>query len=433
MALPTLEAMRPALALAGKAAAESRPPVRMALLMVPNGVHIPDWTPATEGYDFRLPYVLEPLADVQDDLLVLTGLTHDKGRANGDAAGDHARACATFLTGCQARKTHGANIRVGISADQVAAQRIGKATMFPSLELGCDRSHVAGNCDSGYSCAYSSCISWSSASTPVGKETNPRAVFERLFAFPEKDGAGDSRRSLLKRSILDAVAEDARDLQARLGRTDRRKLDEYLTGVRQIEQRIVRAEQQRTDNVTRLPGLKKPDGIPDDYREHIRLMCDMMVLAFQCDLTRVSTFMLANEGSNRSYRFIDVPEGHHDLSHHQGNADKQNKIRQINRFHVEQLAYLLERLKSIQESDDSNLLDHCMIAYGSALSDGNAHNNENLPILLAGHGGGSLRPGRHVRYEQETPMANLLVSMLDRIGAPVEFLGDSTGRLDRLT
>ena len=429
LALPALEAMQPHVARAAQPAA---PPRRMAFLMVPNGVHLPDWTPADEGYDYTLPYILDPLTAHQDDLLVLSGLTHDKGRANGDAAGDHARACAAFLTGCQPRKTHGANLQVGISADQLAAAHVGDATLFPSLELGCDGSHVSGNCDSGYSCAYSSCISWSSASTPVSKSNNPRAVFERLFSFRDNKGVADSRSRLLKKSILDSVAEEARGLQSLLGKTDQRKLDEYLTGVGQIERRIARAEQQTTECLTNLPGLIKPEGIPDNYPEHVRLMCDMMVLAFQCDLTRISTFMLANEGSNRSYSFIDVPDGHHDLSHHQGKAEKQNKIRQINRFHIQQLAYLLERLASVREPDGSRLLDHSMICYGSAISDGNAHNNENLPILLAGGGGGSLRTGRHVRYEQETPMANLLLSMLHRIGVPVPRLGDSTGQLSNL-
>ena len=431
VALPVLDAMRPAVALANTGFPSAEVPRRMAILLVPNGVHVPDWTPSAEGYDFQLPYILQPLSRVRDDVLVLTGLTHDKGRANGDGAGDHARACSAFLTGCQPRRTFGSNIRVGISADQIAAQGVGQSTRFPSLELGCETLGMAGNCDSGYSCAYSSTISWSSPTTPLSHEVNPRAVFERLFQ--QDDALANSRRNLYQKSVLDFVAEDARHLAARLGRSDRRKLDEYLTSVRRIEQRIVRAERQKLDDVADIAGMEMPTGVPDDYGEHVRLMCDLLVLSFQTDMTRICTFMLANEGSNRSYRFLDIPDGHHNLSHHAGDPAKHEKIRRINRFHVNQLAYLLEKMRSVQEADGSTLLDNSMILYGSDMSDGNAHNNENLPILLAGKGGGTIRTGRHVRYEQETPMSNLLVSMLDQIGAPVDQLGDSTGRLPGLT
>lgn len=265
----------------------------------------------------------------------------------------------------------------------------------------------------------------------MGKETNPRVVFDRLFF--DQASQEDGRRNLLRRSILDFVAEDARDLKVRLGRGDQRKLDEYLTGVREIEQRIIRAERQRVEGRPQLPELEQPAGIPDDYGEHVRLIGDMMVAAFQCDLTRISSFMFANEGSNRSYHSIDVPEGHHSLSHHGGDAEKHAKIRKINRFHVDQFAYILNRLKAIKESDGSTLLDNCMIVYGSCISDGNAHNNENLPILLAGKGGGTLRVGRHLRFDEETPMTNLFVSMLDRMNVPVDRFGDSTGRLHGLT
>ena len=256
-----------------------------------------------------------------------------------------------------------------------------------------------------------------------------RAVFERLFSSPE---AGNTKRDLYRKSILDYIAEDARSLKGRLGQTDQQKLDEYLTGVRQIEQRIVRAEQQVRSRLLNPAGLEKPTGIPADYQEHIRLMGDLMVLAFQNDLTRICTFMLANEGSNKTYRFLGVPEGHHQLSHHQNDEEKLKKIRKINQFHVAQFAYIIERLKSTQEADGSTLLDNSMVLYGSDMSDGNAHNNENLPILLAGRGGGTIASGRHVRYEQETPMSNLLVSMLNRVGAQVEQIGDSTGPLDGL-
>lgn len=418
---------------AGEAIAAG-PPRRMAFIFVPNGVHMPDWTPQTTGYGFELPYVLEPLAPLRQNVTVLTGLTHDKGRANGDGPGDHARSASVFLTGAQPRKTDGAQIRSGISVDQLAAQKIGHATRFPSLELGCEQGAVAGNCDSGYSCAYSSNISWKSASTPVGKEVDPRLAFERLFAAGSAAEVEKSQgnRQLLKKSILDFVADDARRLQARLDRHDRGKLDEYLSGVREIERRVEMSE--RTTAETIADGAidyPAPAGVPSDYGEHLRLMCDMIVLAFQTDSTRIATMMFANAGSNRPYRNLEVPDGHHELSHHGGDARKHAKIRRINRFHVSALAYLLQRLRSIPEGDGT-LLDHSMIMYGSGLSDGDRHNHEDLPILLCGSGGGTIDAGRHIRFEYETPLCNLFLSMLDRVGAPADFIGDSTGRLPRL-
>jgi hypothetical protein len=429
LALPWLETLQPSRALAAVAgAAGGKPPLRMAFLSVPNGIHMQDWTPTSDGYGFKLPYILQPLVNVSDDLLVLTGLTHDKGRGNADGPGDHARSSASFLTGAQPRKTAGENIRAGVSVDQVAAQSVGSATRFPSLELGCEKGRTAGNCDSGYSCAYSRSISWASETTPMGKEADPKLVFERLFAGPDarEADAGRTRRDALRQSVLDFVADDARRLQSQLGRADQRKLDEYLTGVREIERRIARNVSQNTQGAS--PEYEKPSGIPENYEQHIRLMCDMMVLAFQADLTRISTFMVADEGSNRNYRIINIPEGHHDLSHHGGDVKKHAKIRDINRFHVTQFAYLLERLQSIKEGEGT-LLDNCMIVYGSGISDGNRHNHENLPVLLAGRGGGTIDTGRHVRYEQEVPMCNLFLSMLERMGVSVDFLGDSTGRL----
>jgi hypothetical protein len=432
LALPWLESARSiASAATAVGGATGQPPLRMGFLFVPNGAHMQDWTPTGAGFDFELPYILEPLAKVKNDLLVLTGLTHDKGRANDDGAGDHARSAASFLTGAQPRKTDGENIRAGVSVDQVAAQKIGSATRFASLEIGCEPGRSAGNCDSGYSCAYSSNISWAGEASPMGKETNPRLVFERLFASDKRSEAdeGRARREYLRKSILDFVAADAKSLQRRLGGSDQRKLDEYLTGVREIERRIEMAEKDLDPEIN--ADFERPAGIPKEYAEHIKLLCDMLVLAFQTDSTRIATFMLADEGSNRNYRHIGVPEGHHDLSHHQGDPKKHAKIRDINRFHVTQLAYFLERLKAIPEGDGT-LLDNCMIVYGAGISDGNRHNHENLPVLLAGRGRGTVDPGRHVRYDFETPMTNLFLSMLDRVGAPVDFLGDSTGRLSNL-
>lgn len=428
LALPWLESVCP---LARAVNVAPTPPQRIGFIFVPNGVHLPDWTPQTEGFGFQLPYILDPLSSVQDDILVISGLTHDKGRANGDGPGDHARSASVFLTGAQPRKTDGSNIRSGVSVDQVAAQAVGKATRFASLELGCEQGRTAGGCDSGYSCAYSSNVSWSSESTPVGKETNPRFVFDRLFGNGNSKATtkDQQRRDVLKKSILDFIAEDARRLQKQLGKNDKRKLEEYLNGVREVERRVEGTADQ--SEIVSDVDYPVPSGIPSDYGEHIRLMCDMMVLAFQTDSTRIATFMFANAASNRSYRQIDVPDGHHDLSHHGEDAAKLGKIRSINRFHVDQLSYLLQKMKATSDGD-GNLLDNSTICYGSGISDGNRHNNENLPILIAGHGGGTVDPGRHIRVPEETPVCNLFMSILDRFGAPVEFIGDSTGRLSGL-
>ena len=423
LALPWMESTAPK-----AAAAAATTPNRMAFIFVPNGVHLPDWTPQLEGYGYDLPYILSPLAPVQDDVLVISGLTHDKGRANGDGPGDHARSASVFLTGAQPRKE--GDLRSGISVDQVAAQAAGHATRFPSIELGIEPGRSAGNCDSGYSCAYSSNIAWSSESTPVSKEINPRVVFQRLFGdgTPVNADQNALRREALRQSILDYVAEDAKRLQSKLGRNDQRKLDEYLDGVRDVEKRMERKDDDI--DVSEDVDYPVPEGTPKDYGEHIRLMCDMMVLAFQTDRTRIATFMFADAGSNRSYRHIGVGEGHHNLSHHGGDANKHDKLRKINQFHVAQLSYLLQKLKSTPDGQQGSLLDHTSVCYGSAISDGDRHNNENLPILLAG--GNQIDSGRHVRVAPETPMCNLFMSMLDRFGTPVDFIGDSTGRISEL-
>ncbi|HEV3256533.1 MAG TPA: DUF1552 domain-containing protein [Gemmataceae bacterium] len=428
VALPVLEAMSPALALAG--AAKKAFPRRMACIFIPNGVHMAAWTPKDVGNRFELPSALEPLKPFRDQLMVLSNLALDKARPHGDGPGDHARAMAAFLTGCQPRKTHGANIHAGVSVDQVAALSVGKHTRFPSLELGCDRGMNSGNCDSGYSCAYSANISWRTPSMPMAKEINPRLVFERLFAGEVKGEAAAARakRERYKMSILDFVMEDAGRLKGRLGSHDQRKLDEYLSSVRELEVRIVGAGQGTARGNVKMP---MPAGIPIKYDEHIRVMSDLLVLAFQGDVTRIATFVFANDGDNRSYRFIGVPEGHHDLSHHGGNPDKQEKLRRINRFHLSQLAHLLGKLKAVREGEGT-LLDNSMIVYGSGISDGNAHNHDHLPILLAGTGGGTIRSGRHVRLSSETPLTNLYVSMLERMGAATKSFGDSSGPLTQL-
>ena len=429
LALPLLEALggRTACARTGPA---TKPPLRMAFLYVPNGVHMPDWTPLAEGKSFDLPAILEPLAAVKDDLLVISGLTLNPARALGDGGGDHARAMASFLTGRHPRKTGGADLRAGISVDQAAAQRLGHLTRFPSLEIGCEGGQNGGECDHGYSCAYQSNLAWRSESTPVAKQVNPRLVFDRLFGRPdENDGAqtrtrGDRRR----KSVLDFVADDARRLKQDLGASDRKKLEEYLTSVREVEQRVSKARPLLSISGTSSP---RPLGIPADIEEHLRLMSDLLVLAFQTDQSRIATFVFGNDGSNRSYPGIGIPDGHHDLSHHGGDVIKLAKIRTINRFHVAQLGYFLNKLKSTPDGDGS-LLDHSMIVYGSGISDGNMHRHENLPILLAGKGAGTLKPGRHIRCAAETPITNLYVSILNRMGVDVAAFGDSTGAIDAL-
>jgi hypothetical protein len=427
VALPWLEAMGPVTSWAAAPSLRAAPaPNRMAFLYVPNGKNMADWTPKTEGADYELPAILTPLKELKKDFLVLTGLTADKARAHGDGGGDHARALGAFLTGCQPRKTDGTDIRAGVSVDQVAASRMGDKTRLASLEIGGEQGSMAGNCDSGYSCVYSSTMSWRSATQPLPKEVNPKLVFERLFGNgPDRDR---EKRDAQRKSILDFVKEDSKDLSSKLGSSDKRKLDEYFGSIRDVEQRIERASKLPP---VKTPDLKKPTGIPASYQEHLRLLCDLMVLAFEADVTRVITFVLANEGSNRPYPFISVPEGHHDLSHHGNDQKKKAKIRDINKFHVEQLAYLLKKLKGVKEGDGT-LLDHCMIAYGSGNSDGNAHNHDDLPILLAGRGCGTIKSGRHVKYAKETPLNNLWLAMLDRANAKTSKLGDSTGALKGL-
>lgn len=425
MALPPLESL-----VAAGSSPAAAPPLRTAFIYVPNGANMADWTPAETGSAYRLPYILEPLEEVRADVMVLSGLTHDKGRANGDGAGDHARASATFLTGTQARKTSGVDIRVGVSVDQVMAQKVGDQTPFRSLELGCDRGQSSGSCDSGYSCAYQFNIAWRTPTAPMPPETKPRLAFERLFSTGDAEGTAEdrARRRVRRQSILDFVMEDARQMETKLGRTDQRKLDEYLTSVRDLERRIEGAERV----TAQLPPDAFPKGTPSDYESHIRLMYDLLLLAFQTDTTRIASFIVAHDGSNRPYPFIGVTDGHHDLSHHGNDEEKKKKIARINRFHSEQFAYFLKRLKTIREGEGT-LLDHSQIIYGSGLADGNAHAHDNLPILLCGQGGKTLSSGRHVRVPKETPMSNLFLEVMDRMGVHQDRFGDSTGRLSQLT
>lgn len=441
IALPMLDAMAPgAVGSAARAAAETAAtpaasPLRTAMFFLPNGMVMEDWTPSTEGAGFQLPPTLKALESVREQVTVLSGLALDNARAKGDGPGDHARSAAAFLTGAHPYKTSGSDIKLGVSVDQMAAKAVGSHTRLPSLELGLDRGALAGNCDSGYACAYVSNISWSSETTPVPKEVNPSKVFDRLFGPKGEREAAESRGKRLKyrKSILDYVADDAKKLGRGLGKNDQRKLDEFTTSVREIELRVERDREQqaKAQELVKIPNVNLPDEIPDDIQEHFRLMADMLVLAFQTDLTRVSTFMVASDGSDRTYRTLGIAEGHHTLSHHGNSKDKIDQIRKIDRFHVEQFAYFLKRLADTKEGDKS-LLDNSMVLFGCGIGDGNRHNHNDLPVLLAGRGGGTLKPGRHLRYEKDTPLCNLYVSMLQRVGAKVDRFGDSTGALANL-
>ena len=423
VALPFLDAMTPAFASA------SAPVTRVAFVYTANGVIMQDWTPAEEGPGFAFSKTLTPVEPFRDDLLVLTGLAHRNGEALGDGPGDHARAGASWLTGVHPKKTRGADIRNGMSVDQMLAETIGRDAPLPSLELGLQDVRMAGGCDSGYSCAYSNTISWSSPTTPLPYENNPSRVFSRLFGDGDTtDPAVRAVRARQNRSLLDFVRDDAARLRATLGAGDRRKLGDYLDSVREVERRIRNA---RHDGAA-LPVLDRPDGIPPTFEEHVRLMSDLITIAFQADLTRVVTLMYSREGGNRTYRSIGVPDAHHGLSHHLNDPEKMARLAVIDRHHVAMLAYLLGKLRGAQDGDGS-LLDHAMVVYGSSLSDSNAHTHDDLPTLLAGGGGGALRGGRHLRYPDGTPMTNLFLTMLDRLGVHRERVGDSTGRIAHLS
>jgi hypothetical protein len=419
LAMPSLQSLQAAQAV--KAAA----PTRLAFIYIPNGVNLDLWRPTGSGKDYTISKTLEPLAGLRDHFSVMRGIDHEKAEANGDGAGDHARANATFLTGCQARKTAGADIELGESVDQIAAKQVGHQTRLASLELSTDPPRSSGNCDSGYSCAYQFNLSWINDSTPAPAERDPRLVFEKMFGSGnEKE---DSRRRHYRKSILDFVMADAKRLQARVGSTDRGKMEEYLTAVRDVEQRIERAEKFRTE----VPEDKRPNGVPEGYGEDMRVMFDLMHLAFQTDTTRVSTFLLAHDGSNRTFPEIDVHSAHHELSHHRSNPQTLEAIGKIDRFYVEQLAYFLQKMRDTPEGEGS-LLDHSMIVYGGGIADGNRHNHDDLPVILAGKGNGTLNPGRIIEAPQGTPMTNLYLSLLDRMGAKARRIGDSTGVFEKV-
>ncbi len=428
IALPMLEAMSPAVATASQA---RKAPARLAFCYVPNGIIMKDWTPTGVGSGYEFTRILKPLESYREDLLILSGLADHNGNDLGDGPGDHARAGASFLTGVHCRKTSGADIHSGISADQIAAQAFASQTRFPSLEIGCEDSRTVGNCDSGYSCAYTNSISWRSPTTPMPPEVNPRALFERLFGTQDfrLDPATRARRAQYRKSILDLVREDTQTLVGTLGPADKRKMDEYLSSVREIEVRIQSAE--REANAPK-PGIEKPTGIPVTFSEYVTLMFDLQAAAFQADLTRVSTMMIGREGSMRTYPEIAVADSHHPLTHHRNNPEFIEKVTQINALHLKLFEGFLAKLKATPDGDGS-LLDHSLIVYGSGLGDGNRHTHENLPLLVAGKGGGGIKSGRHIVYDKETPVANLYMTLLDRVGVHPDSIGNSSGKLVQLS
>ena len=422
IALPLLDSMR---------AAVTKPPCRMAFLYVPNGIMMDQWTPQVpvgqvSPLPAEFPRISAALAPHREDILMFGGLTQNGGRALGDGPGDHGRAGANYLTCVHPKKTNGRDLEAGISVDQIAARKLEGKTRFASIELGCEEGVQGGSCDNGYSCAYSNSISWRTPSSPMPPEIRPRAVFERLFGSQDED----PRAARYRKSILDLVSADAQRLNAQLGGADKRKLDEYLFSVRDLEKRIENAERNNAKTVK--PNVPAPpSSIPAEFSEHARIMFDLMTLAFQTDSTRVVTVLLALEQSPRAYPEIGIPEAHHGLTHHQGDKEKIEKVTQINCFHAKQFAALIEKFKSTPDGDGT-LLDHSMLAYGSGLSDGNAHDHANLPAVIAGRACGRLKTGRYLSYPKETPMANLYVAMLDRLGVPVDKLGDSNGELGYL-
>lgn len=421
--LPFLDAMAPPLS------AKTATPIRTIFVYAPTGMEMQYWTPKATGQHFDLPRILKPLAPVQDDVLLISGLVQNPGRAGGDGAGDHARAVASYLTATRPRKTEGADIRCAKSIDQIVADSTGDGTRFASLQLACEDSRQLGACDS-YSCVYQN-ISWRSETQALVPEVNPRLIFDRLFGAsdPGESAASRANRKIYKKSILDFVREETASLQASLGPTDRRKVDEYLQSVREIELRIAKSEKETAEAP---PGLQQPAGIPLIYADHARLVFDLLLVALQTDSTRVATLMLAREGGLKNYPEVGVPEAHHSISHHRNEPDLVEKCAKVNCYHMEQFAYFVSKLKTVPDGEGS-LLDHSVVVYGSGLGDPNRHDHHNLPTLIAGKAGGKLRTGRHLKLEKGAPMANLWISVAGMSGVPCERLGDSTGNLAELT
>jgi hypothetical protein len=425
VALPFLDAMLPA---AARAQSSPSGPVRTAFVYVPNGIDMRHWNPAYEGRLGELPRTLKALEPFKEDITLLGNLTHNTGRALLDGAGDHGRCSGSYLTGVQVKKTV-IDIKASVSCDQLVANAIGSQTRLPSLEVGLEDARQAGDCDSGYSCAYTNNLSWRSENQPMPPILDPRSLFDRLFGEDAGLSAeARAQRNRYRQSILDFITEDARALQGTLGPTDRRKLEQYLSSIRDIERQIEKAEK---DNAQIDPRMERPYGIPQDFAEHFKLMTDMITVAFQADLTRVVTFLVTREGTSRAYREIGISDGHHPLTHHRNQVELMDKVAEINRYHVQQFAKWVEILKSSPEPGGS-ILDNSMIVYGAGLADGNSHTHHDLPTLIAGRGGNFIKPGRRIVYRRETPMCNLFLTMMDRMGCRMEHFGDSTGHLTGL-
>jgi hypothetical protein len=422
MALPLLDAMVPSAKAMEEGAAARK---RLQVIYTPNGMMMENWTPKTAGEGYELSPILKPLEPYRDKFTVFSNLGHVQAEALGDGAGDHGRCCGGYLTATHVKKTEGADITAGVSMDQVVAKRFGEQTQIPSIEVGLEPPSLVGSCDSGYSCAYTNTLSWSSASTPLPVTINPREVFERLFGDGDSLDA-KSRLAQLRRqaSILDFVAQDAKRMSRTMGASDKHKLDEYLTSVRDIEKRIQKVEQGGTET-TKLPAYARPSGVPDAFEDYSHMMIDLQVLAMQADITRVSSFMVGREVSGRSYPEIGVPDAHHPLSHHGHDPEKIAKLTKINTLHMQQVAYYLKRMTETKEGE-GNLLDHTLVMAGASLADPNNHDHRGLPVIVAG---GLIKGNRHVIAEKDTPMANMMLSMMDTLGVHVDSIGDSTGRL----
>jgi len=426
LSLPLLDSMLPAQTPLAQTAAN--PQIKLGLCFIPHGAVIANWTPIGEGTDYEMSRTLAPIAPYRDQVVVVTDLAHKMAAPGGpgDNGGDHTRSPAVYLSGVHPKRTDGADIRAGTTIDQIAAQKIGQQTPLPSLELATeDFSGLVGSCDVGFSCAYMNTISWRTPTTPLPMEINPRVVFTRLFG----DGANAAER--LQRiqeqsSILDAVLGQVKHLEGDLGPSDRNRVSEYLDTVREIERRIQLAEKQSANSTLAVPA--SPMGIPDDHEAHTKLMFDLMTLAFQANITRISTFMMAREVSYRTFPQLGISEGFHPASHHQNNPARLEQLTRINTYHVGLMAYFLGKLKATPDGD-GNLLDHSLILFGSGMSNSNVHNHAPLPVFVAGGAAGRMKGGRHLKYPDGTPMSNLLLTILDKAGVQVDHVGDSTGLL----
>lgn len=432
--LPTLESFAPlaraAAPVASLATTTTGMPLRMGFIAFANGSNYEKWLPTGEGRDYQLNETFEPAAGVRNRFQIITKLAHDAANNWGDGPGDHARAGATFLTGCHAWKTLGARLHLGISVDQIAARQVGHLTRLDSLQLGVEGARMYGSCDTGYPCAYQYNISWASETLPLAPEPNPRVVFEKLFGggADAERAASLHRRLAARKSVLDFVRGDLTSLEPKLGQNDRRKVDEYLEGVRSLERQIAKIEEFPPTDAP----VNMPPGVPPDHKLHVDLMYDLMAVAFQTDSTRVISYCVAPEGSNRPFLDLGISEGHHFLTHHGGNEEKILKVRKIEKWYMERFARFLARLDEMKDADGTSVLHNSMIVYGSAIGDGNRHNHDDLPVVLAGDGGGTLDPGRHVQLKEHTPMTNLYMAMLNRMGVEAERVGDSTGVLGNI-